>query len=105
GLHPLIVVRCVYTFDFRAVSFRRIPVHSLFGLRVLPEEIMNKSDKIFVAGHRGMVGSAIVRRLKAEGFSNLLTRDRSQLDLANESAVARLFAEKRPTIVISTAAS
>ena len=41
---------------------------------------MNKSDKIFVAGHRGMVGSAIVRRLKAEGFSNLLTRDRSQLD-------------------------
>jgi len=65
---------------------------------------MNKSDKIFVAGHRGMVGSAIVRRLKAEGFSNLLTRDRSQLDLANESAVARFFAEKRPTIVIVAAA-
>src|SRR5438552_14663305 len=66
---------------------------------------MNKSDKIFVAGHRGMVGSAIVRRLKAEGFSNLLTRDRSQLDLANESAVARFFAEKRPTIVIVAAAN
>jgi GDP-L-fucose synthase len=66
--------------------------------------MMNKSDKIFVAGHRGMVGSAIVRRLKAEGFSNLLTRDHSQLDLANESAVAKFFAEERPTIVIVAAA-
>src|SRR5438445_4098675 len=65
---------------------------------------MNKSDKIFVAGHRGMVGSAIVRRLKADGFSNLVTRDRSELDLADESAVAKFFAEKRPTIVIVAAA-
>ena len=65
---------------------------------------MNKSDKIFVAGHRGMVGSAIVRRLKVEGFSNLLTRDHSQLDLANESAVAKFFAQERPTIVIVAAA-
>jgi GDP-L-fucose synthase len=66
--------------------------------------MMNKSDKIFVAGHRGMGGSAIVRRLKAEGFSNLVTRDRSQLDLADESAVAKFFAEERPTIVIVAAA-
>src|SRR6266581_2511322 len=66
--------------------------------------MMNKSDKIFVAGHRGMVGSAIVRRLKADGFSNLVTRDRSELDLADESAVAKFFAEKRPTIVIVAAA-
>jgi GDP-L-fucose synthase len=65
---------------------------------------MNKSDKIFVAGHRGMVGSAIVRRLESEGFNNLLTRDHSQLDLANESAVAKFFAEERPTIVIVAAA-
>jgi GDP-L-fucose synthase len=65
---------------------------------------MNKSAKIFVAGHRGMVGSAIVRRLKAEGFSNLLTRDHSQLDLANEPAVAKFFAGERPTIVIVAAA-
>src|SRR5437867_12015463 len=65
---------------------------------------MNKSDKIFVAGHRGMVGSAIVRRLKADGFSNLVTRDRSELDLADESAVAKFFAEKRPTIVTVAAA-
>src|SRR5882724_4549091 len=65
---------------------------------------MNKSDKIFVAGHRGMVGSAIVRRLESEGFNNLLTRDHSQLDLANESAVTKFFAEERPTIVIVAAA-
>src|SRR5213083_2251354 len=65
---------------------------------------MNKSDKIFVAGHRGMVGSAIVRRLESDGFNNLLTRDHSQLDLVNESAVAKFFAETRPTIVIVAAA-
>jgi len=65
---------------------------------------MNKSDKIFVAGHRGMVGSAIVRRFESEGFNNLLTRDHSQLDLATESAVAKFFAEERPTIVIVAAA-
>jgi len=65
---------------------------------------MNKPDKIFVAGHRGMVGSAIVRWLESDGFNNLLTRDHSQLDLANESAVAKFFAEKRPTIVIVAAA-
>jgi GDP-L-fucose synthase len=66
--------------------------------------MMNKSDKIFVAGHRGMGGSAIVRRLKAEGFSDLVTRDRSQLDLADESAVAKFFAEQLPTVVIVAAA-
>jgi len=51
-----------------------------------------------------MVGSAIVRRLKADGFSNLVTRDRSELDLADESAVAKFFAEEVPTIVIIAAA-
>ena len=65
---------------------------------------MNKSDKIFVAGHRGMVGSAIVRWLESDGFNNLLTRDHSQLDLANEPAVAKFFAGERPTIVIVAAA-
>jgi GDP-L-fucose synthase len=65
---------------------------------------MDKSDRIFVAGHRGMVGSAIVRRLNAEGFSNLVTRDRAQLDLADESAVAKFFADERPTIVMVAAA-
>src|SRR2546423_14339644 len=65
---------------------------------------MEKSDKIFVAGHRGMVGSALVRRLEAEGFKNLLTRTRSQLDLANESAVVKFFADEQPAIVIFAAA-
>jgi GDP-L-fucose synthase len=66
--------------------------------------MMDKSDKIFVAGHRGMVGSALVRRLESEGFKNLLTRDRSRLDLANEPAVAKFFGEERPAIVIVAAA-
>jgi GDP-L-fucose synthase len=65
---------------------------------------MNKSHRIFVAGHRGMVGSAIVRWLESDGFNNLLTRDHSRLDLANESAVTKFFAEERPTIVIVAAA-
>jgi GDP-L-fucose synthase len=66
--------------------------------------MISKSEKIFVAGHRGMVGSALVRRLEAEGFKYLLTRNRSKLDLASESAVAKFFAEERPTIVIVAAA-
>ncbi|MFL6598336.1 MAG: GDP-fucose synthetase [Verrucomicrobia bacterium] len=66
---------------------------------------MKKSDKIFIAGHRGMVGSALVRRLEAERFTNLLTRDRSHLDLSDESAVAKFFAEARPDIVILAAAN
>src|SRR2546421_2101114 len=65
---------------------------------------MEKSDKIFVAGHRGMVGSALVRRLEAEGFKNLLTRTRSQLDLADESAVVKFFADERPAVVLVAAA-
>src|SRR5947207_8065654 len=51
-----------------------------------------------------MVGSAVVRRLESESFTNLLTRDRSQLDLGDESAVAKFFAEARPDIVILAAA-
>jgi GDP-L-fucose synthase len=65
---------------------------------------MDKSDKIFVAGHRGMVGSALVRRLEARGFTNLLTGDRSQLDLMDESAVATFFLQEKPTVVICAAA-
>jgi GDP-L-fucose synthase len=65
---------------------------------------MNKSDKIFVAGHRGMVGSALIRRLKSEGFSNLLVRDRSKLDLRDDYVVAKFFAEEEPAVVILAAA-
>jgi GDP-L-fucose synthase len=65
---------------------------------------MDKADKIFVAGHRGMVGSALVRRLQAEGFSNVVTRDRALLDLTEESAVAKFFAKEKPAIVVDAAA-
>jgi GDP-L-fucose synthase len=66
--------------------------------------MLDKSENIFVAGHRGMVGSALIRRLESEGFSNLLVRDRSKLDLRDESAVAKFFAEEKPAVVILAAA-
>ena len=66
--------------------------------------MMDKSEKIFVAGHRGMVGSALVRRLKGEGFSNLLVRDRSKLDLRDECAVGKFFEEEKPAVLILAAA-
>src|SRR6266576_1266003 len=65
---------------------------------------MDKSEKIFVAGHRGLVGSAVVRRLESEGFHNLPKRDRSQLHLADERAVQNFFAEEQPTVVLVAAA-
>ena len=65
---------------------------------------MNSSDKIFVAGHKGMVGSGLLRRMEAEGFTNLLVRDRSKLDLRNEFAVAKFLAAEKPNIVILAAA-
>jgi GDP-L-fucose synthase len=66
--------------------------------------MMDKSDKIFVAGYRGLVGSALIRRLEQEGFHNLLKPDRSQLDLADERAVQNFFAQEKPAIVIVAAA-
>lgn len=65
---------------------------------------MNKQSKIFVAGHRGMVGSAIVRRLQAEGYSNLLLRSSVELDLRDQTAVAAFFADERPEYVLLAAA-
>src|SRR5213596_727106 len=65
---------------------------------------MDKSDKIFVSGHHGMVGSAVMRRLQADGFKNLLIRDRSELDLMDESAVVKFFLDEKPAIVIFAAA-
>ena len=65
---------------------------------------MNKESKIFVAGHRGMVGSAIVRRLQAEGFTQILTRTRSDLDLLDRSSVRRFFEIERPEFVFDAAA-
>jgi len=65
---------------------------------------MNKQDKIYIAGHRGMVGSAILRALKAQGFSNFLLRTSSELDLRNQQAVADFFAIEKPDYVFLAAA-
>lgn len=65
---------------------------------------MEKSDKIFIAGHRGLAGSAITRRLEASGFTNLIKRDRRELDLGNESAVVAFFEREKPDIVVLAAA-
>jgi GDP-L-fucose synthase len=61
-------------------------------------------SKIFVAGHRGMVGSAIVRALASQGFTQILTRPRAELDLLNRSAVRAFFEKERPEFVIDAAA-
>jgi GDP-L-fucose synthase len=65
---------------------------------------MNKQARIFVAGHRGLVGSAIVRRLQAEGYSNLLLRAGSELDLRDQAAVEQFFAAQKPDLVFLAAA-
>ena len=65
---------------------------------------MNKADSIYVAGHRGMVGSAVVRRLQRSGFSNILTRPRAELDLLERGAVRAFFGRERPAIVVDAAA-
>jgi GDP-L-fucose synthase len=65
---------------------------------------VDKSDKIFIAGHRGLVGSALVRTLEQGGFTNLLTRDRADLDLRNTEAVDRFFAAEKPALAVMAAA-
>jgi GDP-L-fucose synthase len=65
---------------------------------------MNSSDKIFVAGHRGLVGSAIVRALEAQGYRNLVRRTHQELDLEDQAAVRRFFDAERPTHVFMAAA-
>jgi GDP-L-fucose synthase len=66
--------------------------------------VMNKSEKIFVAGYRGMVGSALIRALEAAGFNKLVKRDRSELDLGDSTAVTKFFQKEKPEIVIFAAA-
>ncbi len=65
---------------------------------------MQKDSKIYVAGHRGMVGSAIVRRLEKEGFHNIITRTSKELDLRNQLAVSEFFANEKPEYVFLAAA-
>jgi len=65
---------------------------------------MNKNSRIYIAGHRGLVGSAIVRQLKKNGFDNLLTKPRRELDLTDQAAVRSFFESSRPDYVILAAA-
>jgi GDP-L-fucose synthase len=65
---------------------------------------MNKTSKIYVAGHRGLVGSAIVKNLKSKGYTNLICKTHSELDLTNQQAVAEFFQMEKPEYVILAAA-
>jgi GDP-L-fucose synthase len=72
--------------------------------RLLPLVMIPKEAKIYVAGHRGMVGSALVRRLTQEGFVNIVTRTSNELDLRSQQAVAEFFSQEKPDYVILAAA-
>jgi GDP-L-fucose synthase len=65
---------------------------------------MNLNDKIYIAGHRGLVGSAIVRQLKERGFDNLIMRTHKELDLINQAQVKNFFKQEKPDYVILAAA-
>jgi len=65
---------------------------------------MNKDSKVYVAGHQGLVGSALVRHLEAQGFSNIVTRTRTELDLTNQVQVSSFFETERPEYVFLAAA-
>ena len=65
---------------------------------------MNKSDKIYVAGHNGMVGSAIIRKLKMDGYSNILVRSSKELDLRNQRHVEEFFQSEKPDYIFLAAA-
>lgn len=60
--------------------------------------MMEKNAKIYVAGHRGMVGSAIVRELQRQGYGNIITRRHSELDLTRQEDVERFFNEESPNM-------
>lgn len=68
------------------------------------ETRMNKTDKIYVAGHRGLVGSAIVRNLQAKGYTNMIGRTHRELDLTSQHAVRKFFEEERPDVAVLAAA-
>src|SRR3989338_11208047 len=65
---------------------------------------METTSKIYVAGHRGLVGSAIVRALTTQGFTNLITRTSKELDLTNQVAVSEFFSTEKPEYVFLAAA-
>ena len=65
---------------------------------------MNKSSRIYVAGHNGMVGSALLRTLKKEGFNDLIFRNSKELDLRDQQAVQNFFSKEKPEYVFLAAA-
>ena len=65
---------------------------------------MERDARIYVAGHRGLVGSALVRQLTARGFRNIITRTHAELDLIDQGLVGRFFDETRPEYVFLAAA-
>ena len=69
-----------------------------------PTPLITPADRIHVAGHRGMAGSAICRALQRAGYPQLLTATRQELDLRDGQAVERWFAEHKPTVVVLAAA-
>ena len=68
------------------------------------KHVMQKTDKIYVAGHNGLVGSAIVRKLKKEGFTNIVTRSHKELDLTDQAMVQEFFEQEKPDFVFMAAA-
>jgi len=79
----------------------------LFGvgnLENLKNQKMNKTDRIYISGHNGMVGSAIIRELKSEGYENLITKNSNELDLRNQNAVHDFFEKEKPDFVFLVAA-
>lgn len=68
------------------------------------KHVMQKEDKIYVAGHKGLVGSAIIRRLHKDGFYNIVTRTHAELDLTSQQAVNRFFEVEKPDYVFMAAA-
>jgi len=73
-------------------------------LRFLREKVMEKTSKIYIAGHRGLVGSAILKNLKEKGYTNFVLRTHVELDLTNQQAVSDFFAAEKPEYVFLAAA-
>src|SRR5580698_3277603 len=67
-------------------------------------QMIAQAQKIYVAGHQGLVGAAIVRRLQSHGFANLVLRTRSELDLTNQDHVSQFFLQEKPDLVFLAAA-
>ena len=66
--------------------------------------LVNKNSKIFLAGHKGMVGSAILKKLKENGYQNIITRNRKQLDLLDQNKTKKFLKKNNPKLVIIAAA-